>query len=198
MVAHDIMTENDDSSQRRRNVLKTLAATGLAGAGLAGASGSATAQSSTGRGGGGFRQLTFDVEKKGTIVEDTDAVSKIDVDEDATFDGKLTFTDLDVNEDGELVASGRLQGTLSSNPVEQISETFQNVVLGLVEDVLGILSPDSSGECPILTLDVGEIFLDLLGLQVETSTIEIDITAVAGEGNLLGNLLCAVAGLLDP
>jgi hypothetical protein len=34
------------------------------------------------------------------------------------------------------------------------------------------------------------LFLDLLGLQIE-------ITAVPGAGNLLGNLLCAVARLLD-
>jgi hypothetical protein len=64
----------------------------------------------------------------------------------------------------------------------------------LLEDVLDVLSPGSAGECPILTLDVGPIFLDLLGLQIETNQVEIDITAVAGEDNLL----CAAAGLLDP
>lgn len=53
---------------------------------------------------------------------------------------------------------------------------------------------DESGECPILELVVGPIFLDLLGLQIETNQVEIDITAVTGEDNLL----CAVAGLLDP
>lgn len=52
---------------------------------------------------------------------------------------------------------------------------------------------DEPGECPILELVVGPIFLDLLGLQIETNQIEIDITAVAGEGNLL----CVVVGLLD-
>jgi hypothetical protein len=51
--------------------------------------------------------------------------------------------------------------------------------------------------CPILHLDIGPIFLNLLGLQVTTSQIVIDITAVSGPGNLLGNLLCAVAHLLD-
>jgi hypothetical protein len=96
-----------------------------------------------------------------------------------------------------LVASGKLQGTLSQNPTQQINQTFETV-LGLLDSVLGILSPGSAGECPVLNLDVGEIFLDLLGLQVETSTINIDITAVAGAGNLLGNLLCAVVSLLDP
>ena len=51
--------------------------------------------------------------------------------------------------------------------------------------------------CQILFLDVGPIFLDLLGLQVDLSRIVLDITAVAGAGNLLGNLLCALVGILD-
>jgi hypothetical protein len=66
----------------------------------------------------------------------------------------------------------------------------------LLEDILSILDFDP-GECPILELESQPIFLDLLGLQVETETIALDITAIAGEGNLLGNLLCAVVGLLD-
>ena len=46
-------------------------------------------------------------------------------------------------------------------------------------------------------LGLGPIFLDLLGLQLTTSEIIIDLTAVPGPGNLLGNLLCALVGLLD-
>lgn len=52
--------------------------------------------------------------------------------------------------------------------------------------------------CDILHLDIGPISLDLLGLQLDLSQIVLDLTAVSGSGNLLGNLLCAVAGLLDP
>lgn len=52
--------------------------------------------------------------------------------------------------------------------------------------------------CSILNLDIGPINLDLLGLLVDISPISIDITALRGPGNLLGNLLCALAGLLDP
>jgi hypothetical protein len=44
---------------------------------------------------------------------------------------------------------------------------------------------------------IGPIDLNLLGLMVHTNQIVIDITAQAGPGNLLGNLLCAVAHLLD-
>jgi hypothetical protein len=51
--------------------------------------------------------------------------------------------------------------------------------------------------CSILDLDIGAIHLDLLGLVVDLSPIHLDITAVQGAGNLLGNLLCAVANLLN-
>jgi hypothetical protein len=51
--------------------------------------------------------------------------------------------------------------------------------------------------CSILNLDLGPLNLDLLGLVIDLSPVSLDITAVPGAGNLLGNLLCAVAGLLD-
>jgi hypothetical protein len=51
--------------------------------------------------------------------------------------------------------------------------------------------------CDILTLVLGPLHLDLLGLVVDLNQVNLDITAVPGAGNLLGNLLCAVAGLLD-
>ena len=42
------------------------------------------------------------------------------------------------------------------------------------------------------------ITLDLLGLVVRTNLINVRIDAVPGPGNLLGNLLCAITGILDP
>ena len=52
--------------------------------------------------------------------------------------------------------------------------------------------------CGILDLTLGPLDLDLLGLVVHLDTVHLNITAESGPGNLLGNLLCAVAGLLDP
>jgi hypothetical protein len=49
----------------------------------------------------------------------------------------------------------------------------------------------------ILHLVLGPIHLNLLGLVVTTNQIVLDITAVPGAGNLLGNLLSAVANLLN-
>ncbi len=70
-------------------------------------------------------------------------------------------------------------------------------VLGTV--ARAVLIPVAVGEttCEILHLDLGPLSLDLLGLQIDVSRIVLDITAEAGAGNLLGNLLCAVANLLN-
>ena len=51
--------------------------------------------------------------------------------------------------------------------------------------------------CDVLFLDLGPLSLDLLGLTVDLSQVVLDVNAVPGAGNLLGNLLCAVVGLLD-
>jgi hypothetical protein len=53
------------------------------------------------------------------------------------------------------------------------------------------------GACQVLHLDLGPLNLNLLGLKVHLNEVVLDITAQPGAGNLLGNLLCAVAGLLD-
>ena len=51
--------------------------------------------------------------------------------------------------------------------------------------------------CDVLHLVLAPLDLDLLGLQVHLDRVVLDIVAVSGAGNLLGNLLCAVTGLLD-
>jgi hypothetical protein len=44
---------------------------------------------------------------------------------------------------------------------------------------------------------LGPLDLDLLGLQVHLDRVVLDIVAQSGAGQLLGNLLCAVANLLN-
>jgi len=51
--------------------------------------------------------------------------------------------------------------------------------------------------CQILHLDLGPLSLNLLGLNIDLSRVVLDITAESGAGNLLGNLLCGVANLLN-
>ena len=55
----------------------------------------------------------------------------------------------------------------------------------------------ATGSCEILNLVLGPLDLNLLGLEVHLDQVVLNITAQAGAGNLLGNLLCAVANLLN-
>ena len=56
----------------------------------------------------------------------------------------------------------------------------------------------SGASCQVLLLQIpGGLTLDLLGLQVLLAALRLDILAVRGAGNLLGNLLCAVVNLLN-
>ena len=59
-------------------------------------------------------------------------------------------------------------------------------------------TPPSGASCQVLLLQIpGGLTLDLLGLQVLLAALRLDILAVRGAGNLLGNLLCAVVNLLN-
>ncbi len=51
--------------------------------------------------------------------------------------------------------------------------------------------------CPILNLSLGALDLNLLGLVVTLAPVNLNIVAQSGAGNLLGNLLCDVANLLN-
>jgi hypothetical protein len=44
---------------------------------------------------------------------------------------------------------------------------------------------------------LGPLGLNLLGLKVHLNQVVLDITAQSGPGNLLGNLVCSVANLLN-
>ena len=51
--------------------------------------------------------------------------------------------------------------------------------------------------CEVLDLVLGPLDLNLLGLVVHLDQVHLIINAESGPGNLLGNLLCALFGLLD-
>ena len=55
----------------------------------------------------------------------------------------------------------------------------------------------AAASCDILNLVLGPLDLNILGLQVHLNQVVLDIVGATGAGQLLGNLLCAVAGLLD-
>jgi hypothetical protein len=82
---------------------------------------------------------------------------------------------------------GTLTGTVT-NAAGQAGTMLQTV---------SIPAAVGTATCDILHLDLGPLSLDLLGLRVNLSEVVLDITAEAGAGNLLGNLLCSVANLLN-
>ena len=106
-----------------------------------------------------------------------------------TFRGVLDIVNFRVI-DGQLVAVGELTGTLRNAAGDIIGNVFD-------ERVRLPLTFGAITSCDILRLRLGPLDLDLLGLQVHLDRIVLDITAQAGPGNLLGNLLCVIAGLLD-
>ena len=90
---------------------------------------------------------------------------------------------------GQMMAKGTFTGT-----VTDASGTTSEVTKAVA---LPVVSAAAAGSCEILNLVLGPLDLDLLGLVVHLDKVVLNITAQAGAGNLLGNLLCAVAGLLD-
>ncbi len=111
-------------------------------------------------------------------------------------------------DDGALTVAGtltgRFAGKLPKGQQRHFSEPFAMAVLdgsSPGEATTGAFRtaafvPAETG-CDILHLNLGPLDLDLLGLEIDLAEVVLDIVAQPGAGNLLGNLLCAVAGLLD-
>jgi hypothetical protein len=96
---------------------------------------------------------------------------------------------------GEVFAVGTLKGRLKGRHV-----TRRNVAIPatVAQQAKTSQIPPTTGACRVLSLQLGPIDLNLLGLRVRTNQIDALIEAVPGAGNLLGNLLCTITGLLDP
>jgi hypothetical protein len=54
-----------------------------------------------------------------------------------------------------------------------------------------------AGSCRVLHLVLAPLNLNLLGLKVHLAQVLLNVVAQSGSGQLLGNLVCAVAHLLD-
>lgn len=124
----------------------------------------------------------------------------------AAFTGVLKFTQfsaadganlqgdaLSAVQAGQLLASGTLTGDFRD---------AAGTVIATVKDApftSTVASMDPPASCQVLNLVLGPLNLNLLGLVVSIPLpIIINIFAVPGAGNLLGNLICAVANLLNP
>lgn len=104
----------------------------------------------------------------------------------AVFTGTFQLQQF-ATDQGKLVASGVLTSIV----------TTASGVSTSVARTVTMPAAVTEATCDILHLDLGPLDLNVLGLQIDLSRIVLDITAQAGAGNLLGNLLCAVVNLLN-
>jgi hypothetical protein len=110
-----------------------------------------------------------------------------------TFTGKFTPQKFSVV-NGTLQATGLLTGTLVDANGTQLGTVSRTATIPVNTTTNAANAPLS---CGILNLTLGPLNLNLLGLVVTLNQVHLTITAVPGPGNLLGNLLCAVVGLLN-
>ncbi len=105
----------------------------------------------------------------------------------ATFKGTMNVQRFTAR-NGRLFAVGTVSGTLLNSAGH---------VMGTVTNVPIAIPVAAAATCQILTLTLGPLDLNLLGLKVHLDRVVLTITAQQGPGNLLGNLLCAIANLLN-
>jgi len=99
--------------------------------------------------------------------------------------------------DGNLVAIGKLRATMTRGNGEVVGKAVEQIRIPVRNANGDAVRVDNRRPCQILNLVLGPLDLNLLGLEVHLNRVVLDIVGQPGPGNLLGNLLCAIAGLLD-
>lgn len=113
-----------------------------------------------------------------------------------------SFTPLGFSKhNGHLRARGLVSGVVHST--NGTTKTFSALRTFRVKSMNGVTpgaarsAVGAKATCRILHLVLAPLNLDLLGLKVHLDRVLLNIVAQSGAGQLLGNLLCAVAGLLN-
>jgi hypothetical protein len=113
----------------------------------------------------------------------------------ATFAGTLVIQRF-ARVANQILAIGVVNGVLT--------DTASGVTSNVIRQVRVPLDTSGSGGdvsiaaiCSVLSLVLGPLDLNLLGLLVHLDQVVLNIDAESGPGNLLGNLLCAVTNLLN-
>src|ERR1700691_3904381 len=109
------------------------------------------------------------------------------------FSGTFTPTKFSVV-NGVLEATGLLTATLTDANGTTVG-TISKTITTNVDTSKGAANAPAAGN--VLALTLGPLNLNVLGLVVQLNQVHLTITAVPGAGNLLGNLLCDVANLLN-
>jgi opacity protein-like surface antigen len=100
-----------------------------------------------------------------------------------------------VTRNGKAYALGTLTGKLGYRTINR-SNVAIPVSMGCGTSTG--LTAHAAATCQILNLVLGPLHLNLLGLHVDLNQVILNVTGVTGTGQLLGNLLCGVANLLNP
>jgi hypothetical protein len=95
----------------------------------------------------------------------------------------------------KLYAVGTLKGRLKGR---RVTKNNVRIPASLARPASAAQIPPTPNACQILNLTLQPIDLNLLGLRLRTSRIDLRLEGVPGAGNLLGNLLCGITGILDP
>ena len=107
------------------------------------------------------------------------------------FTGTYTI-DRFVSRKGKVFAVGTLKGRLKHRHVTRRERPHPGVGLRPADRCRA-----AQIACNVLTLTLGPLDLNLLGLRVQLNQVNLRITAIPG-GGLLGDLLCGIANLLNP
>ena len=92
----------------------------------------------------------------------------------------------------KVLAVGKLKGRLKNRHVSRSGVRIP--VTGFADQGA---AQSAQLVCRILTLTLGPLDLNLLGLRVQLNQVKLRITAIPG-GGLLGDLLCGLSNLLNP
>lgn len=103
--------------------------------------------------------------------------------------------------------TGTLNGAPFSGTLSNLSTSVVNGALQLTGTLTSSALPGGSvpftvpitptAICSVLSLNLGPLHLNVLGLVIDLNPVILNITAQPGPGQLLGNLVCSVAHLLD-
>ena len=100
-----------------------------------------------------------------------------------------------VARNGKTYALGTLTGKLGNRTIKRSNVA---IPVSMGSGSATGLTAHAAATCQILNLVLGPLHLNLLGLHVDLNQVVLNITGVTGAGQLLGNLLCGVANLLNP
>jgi hypothetical protein len=152
---------------------------------------------------GGFTTATAIAQRHGSPARGLTVPVEGVADSGATFSGAFTIHNF-AGDDQTVHAIGTMAGVLttidgvSRNVVTVAAMTLDQQTSGAADtSATGALVIQQQASCEVLHLELGPLDLNLLGLVVHLEPVALDIQAQQGQGNLLGNLLCEVVGLLD-